>query len=149
MEDYGGIYADVDTICKINPNIFINNAYLTMAPEIGTSFFCQWAFSAPPRSPILKSVIDLSVNRILSIHEIKGEHIIHYLTGPACFTDGIENYLNANNLPTFTDKTQYARYSHDSLNVFNPENFHDKFIIHLFAGSDDDGWTKERDEKLK
>jgi len=145
---YGGIYADVDTICKINPNIFINNSFLTIGPE-NSDHLCQWTFSAPPMSPILKSIIDLSVDRILTIPVITGEHNIHYLTGPGCFTDGIEMYLQSNNLPTFKDKTQYARYSHYSLNVFNSDNFHNKFIKHLFTGSDFDGWTKERDEKLK
>ena len=41
---YGGIYSDTDTVCKINPNIFINNSFLTIAPEKGTNFFCQWKF---------------------------------------------------------------------------------------------------------
>lgn len=144
---YGGIYSDVDTVCNINPNIFINNSYLTVSPEIGTNYFCQWTFSAPAGSPILKTIIDLSVERIL-ITEIKGEHIIHYLTGPACFTDGILKYLSENNLPIFTDTMQYSRYPSNILAVFNPHNFHNKFVRHLFAGDDDDGWKKERYDKL-
>lgn len=144
---YGGIYSDVDTVCNINPNIFINNSYLTVSPEIGTNYFCQWTFSAPAGSPILKTVIDLSVERILNT-EIKGEHVIHYLTGPSCFTDGILKYLSENNLPIFTDTMQYSRYPSFTLAVFNPYNFHYKFIKHLFAGDDDDGWKKERYDKL-
>jgi mannosyltransferase OCH1-like enzyme len=144
---YGGIYSDVDTVCNINPNIFINNSYLTVSPEINTNYFCQWTFSAPAGSPILKTIIDLSVERILST-EIKGEHIIHYLTGPACFTDGILKYLSENKLPVFTDTMQYSRYPSTIFAVFNPYNFHLKFIKHLFAGDDDDGWKKERYDKL-
>ena len=94
---YGGIYADADTVCKIDPNIFINNSYLTVAPEPPThNYFCQWTFAAPANSPILKTIIDLSVERILNT-QIKGENIIHYLTGPECFTDGIQKYLKDNN----------------------------------------------------
>ena len=43
---YGGIYADTDTVCKINPNIFINNSFLTIVPENETHL-CQWSFRHP------------------------------------------------------------------------------------------------------
>lgn len=141
---YGGIYSDVDTICNINPNIFINDSLLTVSQEPNTSFFCQWTFSAPKNSPILKTIIDLSVERILNT-PIKGEHIIHYLTGPAVFTDGIIKYLNNNNLPILSN---YHNYPSNVLRVFNSKNFHNKFIKHLFAGSDNDGWKNERYSKL-
>jgi mannosyltransferase OCH1-like enzyme len=145
---YGGIYADADTICKVNPNIFIHSSYLTISPENDTHF-CQWCFSAPAGSPVLKSIIDLSVERILTIPEIKGEHIIHYLTGPEVFTDGIIKYLKENNYPTFDALKKYYKYPYpDILRVFHPDNFHNKFIIHLFAGSDNDGWKEERNNKL-
>jgi mannosyltransferase OCH1-like enzyme len=142
---YGGIYADTDTLCLVNPDIFVNtNAKLVFAPENDTGFFCQWFFAAPKNSPVLKEVIDLSVKRILEIKEIKGEHIIHYLTGPAMFTDAIELYLKKNNLPIFNKKKEYANYSNDILKVFEPINFHINIIRHLFTGNDEDGWKKER-----
>lgn len=144
---YGGIYADADTICNVNPNIFLSDSLLTIAPEIGI-FLCQWTFAAPPLSPILKSIIDLSVERILNIPEIKGEHIIHYLTGPTVFTDGIEKYLKSNNLPVFKDKSKYCNYPNKCLKVFNPHIFHKKLIIHLGAGGWKNGWKNERLKKL-
>jgi mannosyltransferase OCH1-like enzyme len=140
---YGGIYADADTVCNIHPKLFINDSYLTVSPEINTSYFCQWTFSAAPGSPILKSIIDLSVDRILTT-PIKGEHVIHYLTGPSCFTDGILKYLNDNKLPIFDKVADYHKYPFPIFKVFHPENFHHKFIQHLFAGDDSDGWKKER-----
>ena len=144
---YGGIYADADTICKIHPNIFINDSYLTVAPEPGHNYFCQWVFSAPPESPILKTIIELSVDRILQLS--KGDDInIHYLTGPAVFTDGITKYLNEKNLQTFDDVNKYQQYPSKVLSVFNRNNFHDKFIQHLFAGSNKDGW-KSKSKNLK
>jgi mannosyltransferase OCH1-like enzyme len=139
---YGGIYADADTVCNINPTIFINNSYLTVAPEPGHNFFCQWTFSAPKDSPILKTIIDLSVERILQLN--KGDEInVHYLTGPAVFTDGIIKYLTENNLPIFHDIAQYHRYPSNQLAVFKKEYFHEIFIKHLYAGSDNDGWKKK------
>jgi mannosyltransferase OCH1-like enzyme len=139
---FGGIYADADTICKAHPDIFITDS-LTIVPE-NEVHLCQWIFSAPKNCPILKSVIDLSVERILGT-EIKGEHIIHHLTGPGVFTDGIEKYLIQNGMPTFQDKKQYYKYPNDILKVFNYNFFHKNIVQHLFTGNDSDGWCKERD----
>ena len=144
---YGGIYADSDTICLLKPLLFINSSLLTVVPENDTHL-CQWVFSAPKESPILKSVIDLAVERILSCEEFKGEHLIHSLTGPGVFTDGIEKYLKENELPIFKNKTDYSQYPRGIMNVFNPFIFHKKMVLHLFTGQDNDGWCKERNEKL-
>jgi mannosyltransferase OCH1-like enzyme len=145
---YGGIYADVDTICRVNPNIFLTEALLTIVPENETHL-CQWVFSAPKNSPILKCIIDLSVERILSKTVIKGQHIIHELSGPAVFTDGIIKYLNENNMPTFENKKLYYNYPDSKvLRVFNCDNFHTNIVNHLFAGQDNDGWCNERNKKL-
>jgi mannosyltransferase OCH1-like enzyme len=144
---YGGIYADTDTICKINPNIFINESLLTIVPENKTHL-CQWVFSAPENSPILKTIIDLSVERILNT-PIKGEHIIHFLTGPGVFTEGIELYLKNNNNPIFPEnRINYFQYPKPILKVFNYFNFHKNIVEHLFTGQDQDGWCNERNTKL-
>jgi mannosyltransferase OCH1-like enzyme len=146
---FGGIYADTDTVCKVSPTLFLKeDAQLVFVPEPGHPFFCQWIFAAPKHSPILKSVIDLSVKRILEIPEIKGEHIIHYLTGPAVFTDGVEKYLRENNLPTFIVKNNYTKYPNPILFVFDNRTFHSNTIVHLYAGSHNDGWKAERYKKL-
>lgn len=147
---FGGIYADADTICKINPEIFINNSYITIVPE-NNVHLCQWVFSAPMESPILKAIIDLSVERILTTKVFKGEHLVHELTGPGVFTDGIELYLKKNNLPIYLNKKEYYNYHNkhwDKLKVFNNEIFHNKFVQHIFTGNDFDGWCNERNNKL-
>jgi len=145
---FGGIYADVDTICKCNPNILtMYNTLLVCAPE-NTLHLCQWCFAAPAKSYILKSIIELSIKRILEIEEIKGEHIIHFLTGPEVFTDGIEKYLNEIKFPTFNNKKQYYIYKTPTIICFRSEMFHDNMIKHLFAGQDHDGWCNERNKKL-
>ena len=145
---YGGIYADTDTICLYDPRIFLTDALLTVVAENETHL-CQWVFSAPANSPILKSIIDLSVKRILT-NPIKGGHIIHHLTGPGVFTDGIEKYLKVNNKPIFKNKKNYHNYPHRTvLKVFKYNNFHTNIVKHLFAGQDKDGWYNERYRKIK
>jgi len=145
---YGGIYADTDAQCLMKPDLFINESLLTVAPEQSHNFFCQWTFAAPAGSPLLKRIIDLSVERILSMKKIRGEHVIHYLTGPAVFTEGILQYLNENQHPTFSHVTEYHKYPKIFLKVFHPETFHKKIVLHTFAGSDADGWKNERYRKL-
>jgi mannosyltransferase OCH1-like enzyme len=146
---YGGIYADADTICKIDPSELIHdNTFLICAPEGDNIHLCQWIFAAPMHSPILKNIIDLSVKRILS-EEMKGEHFIHYFTGPGVFTDGIENYLKKNNLPTYKNKKDYSKYSYSDLSVFDHDSFHWYIIQHLFAGNDNNGWKNERQKLIK
>jgi mannosyltransferase OCH1-like enzyme len=144
---YGGIYADTDTLCLLKPYLFINNSLLTIVPE-NNVHLCQWVFAAPRLSPLLKSVIDLSVERILTIEEMKGEHIVHHLTGPGVFTDGIENYLKENNLPVFQNRNHYFNYPNSILKVFNPLVFHNKMVKHLFTGQDEDGWCNERNAQF-
>ena len=146
---YGGIYADTDTICKVNPNIFRTDALLTVVPE-NNVHLCQWVFSAPKESPILKCIIDLSVERILNSNNyFKSEHIIHFLTGPGLFTDGIEKYLKDKDYPTYSDRKMYFNYPNSTiLRVFNYDNFHTNIVNHLFAGQDTDGWYHERFNKL-
>jgi mannosyltransferase OCH1-like enzyme len=140
---HGGIYADADTHCVVNPDIFtIPKTFLVCAPELDNIHLCQWCFAAPKSSPILKSIIDLSVKRILETSEIKGEHIVHYLTGPGCFTAGIEKYLDEHNLNVFIDKKRYQEYRNDAMCVFNADKFHTKMILHYFAGNNQ--WKNER-----
>jgi mannosyltransferase OCH1-like enzyme len=145
---YGGIYADTDTILKANPNILLKDSLLVIVPENNTNL-CQWVFAAPKKSEILENIIKLSVKKILEKDEIKGEHIIHELTGPTLFTQGIEKYLENNNKQNFIKKFDYTYYKNSILYVFHPKRFHKKTVVHLFSGQDDDGWTIERDKKLK
>jgi mannosyltransferase OCH1-like enzyme len=140
----GGIYADTDTICLSNPNLLINNSLLTIAPE-NNVHLCQWTFSAPPKSQILKTIIDLCIERLTNNVDYSNYNFIHHLTGPGLFTDGIEKYLIQNNFTIYSDKTLYSNYYPNSfLKVFNRDIFHTKMIKHLFTGQDYDGWCNER-----
>lgn len=139
----GGIYADADTILLDNPMINVNvNSQLVVTIENGDGmFFCQWWFAAPPKSPILKRVIDMCVERIMTLKVYDNEHIVHYLTGPSVFTDGIEAYLRENQLPTYNEKSKYVGYTDPCLTVLDPDIFHNKQVVHIFNGSNiDDGW---------
>ena len=141
---YGGIYADTDTVCKIDPELLLrNDSLLVLTPE-NKVHLCQWIFAAPKKSPVLDTIIKLSVKKILEKDVITGEHIIHELTGPGLFTEGIELFLKNNKLPTFDDKFKYVNYPNDCIYVFPPNYFHENNIVHLFSGQHGDGWINSR-----
>lgn len=137
---YGGIYADADTICLTHPSIFLRNSQLVLVPESDNIHLCQWVFSAPQHSPVLKSIIDLSVERILNRKVIKGHNIIHKLTGPGVFTSGIEKFLKENNYTRYVRKRDYTDYPETILYVFEQKYFHKCVIQHLYTGCRPDGW---------
>jgi mannosyltransferase OCH1-like enzyme len=146
---YGGIYSDMDTTINIDPNVFIqNNSYLCCSVEFDNIHFCQWTFSAPPKSPILAKIITLSVNRILHLKEIKDEHFIHYLTGPRVFTDGIEQFLQQKKCSIYSKKEYYTIYKNYMIHIFSPFEFHHKIISHFLTGDLKNGWKQERNKIL-
>lgn len=143
---YGGIYADMDAVVMVDPVIFLQpKSYLVCSIEFDDQHLCQWTFAAPPKSPILKTIIDLSVQRILDCNKITGNNIVHILTGPEVFTDGIECYLNKNHLLIHKSKLCYVSYQNCLLHCMAPQYFHNKIIRHLFTGVDEGGWKNERD----
>ena len=141
---YGGIYADADTVCvhnNIDEILNIESSQLIGVPE-NSVHMCQWIFSAPKGSLILKHVIDLIVER--SVEANIDEHYIHYKTGPGVFTCGITNYLKEYNLTTYDDKLLYEKYKNQHIFIHNHSLFHSKYVKHLFSGQWGDGWTKTR-----
>ena len=160
---YGGIYADIDTIAKLDPSYLINQKGkdLIVVPE-DNIHFCQWVFAAPKSSPILKSIIDLSVDRIRNTKIIKGDHIVHYLTGPGVFTDGILKYMNENNIKNLGNLShdgiskydnrniiKYEKNFIDNMFVFKSNYFHKKMVFHIGSGSWINGWKNETNRLLK
>lgn len=146
----GGIYSDMDAICQCDPNDFIKDSQLVICAE-NEIHLCNWTFAAPPLSPLLKCVIDESVNKILNTSSFLslGEHFIHETTGPGIFTIGIEKYLKSLDLVTYENKKAYESYKDKILYVFPYFKFHNEMIIHLFAGQKEHGWCLERENYIK
>lgn len=148
---YGGIYADSDTILLSNiNNILDNKKDFVIVPE-NDVHLCQWIFASSPKNPILKNVIDLSIKNIQCEMDnwSHKKHIVHYMTGPGVFTDGIERYLKINKLQTYSNKMHYINYPNDIMHV-HPYNFHDIKVKHLFTGSTkSDGWIYIKDKKFQ
>lgn len=147
----GGIYADADTKLVGNiDDISSKKALLVGVPENSTHF-CQWVFAAPPKSPILLEIINKVTNKINTADkpinaENYTEHYIHGFTGPAIFSEAIDDYLKKQNLEVYpNDKNEYVGKYNDILYMFDADNFHKNIVNHMFYGSStSDGWTKTR-----
>lgn len=85
---YGGVYTDLDTEC-LQPisSWMMEDKDFIVCPET-SEHFCQWTFAATAGHPILKSVLNLIKERLLS-PEYGTPHFVHTHTGPAIWTDGI------------------------------------------------------------
>ena len=109
---------------------------------------CNWVFAAPKNSPILKEIIDLATKRILNYDftkNIKGDNFVHFLTGPGCFTDGFEMWLQKEDMKLYEDRKKYSNYKiNKNIYIYDPDIFHKKYVLHYFSGMWDNGWCKKR-----
>ena len=153
----GGIYADADTLCLINPNFFIHNDYnykmiFALEGKFGLPhLFCQWFFAAPPKSPVLEIIINNVTNKILStdFNKVTDDNFIHKITGPTIFTESIEEYLKKNNYPNYINKFNYLIHPNKLLKIYDPNLFHTRYVKHLGTGSGKFGWKNQKKIFLK
>jgi hypothetical protein len=92
---YGGVYTDLDTICKKPIESWLKDGYdMIVCPE-NNIHFCQWTFAATPGHPIIKSVLDC-IREAFVAPDYTRPHFVHELTGPYVWTKGILSALEIN-----------------------------------------------------
>lgn len=92
---YGGVYTDLDTECLLPISSWmLSDKDFIVCPETDIHF-CQWTFAATAGHPILKQVLDLIKERLKNPN-YDMNHFVHYHTGPAVWTEGINIALNSN-----------------------------------------------------
>jgi mannosyltransferase OCH1-like enzyme len=92
MYIHGGVYADLDTICNKPISRWLTEGYDMIISTEHSMNFCQWTFACSPKNKIIKSVIDLMMERLRSPNYEMRE-FVHYHTGPMMWTQGIYNAL--------------------------------------------------------
>lgn len=106
---YGGVYSDLDTICRdpidawINGPIKKQNEYNSIfaaeivgKQDIITNRVCQWTFASVPESPIFKNIIDNVYIALKNTDWSKIDNLvdaIHYISGPNIFTYSVLNTM--------------------------------------------------------
>lgn len=106
----GGIYSDIDTVCKKHPFKFVpaNSRFvtgiegsfptLTDARRYGFVHkrqYCQWTFAAAPKHPILNYLIEkVKANSAAAVHSHSPFRWGHletiWKTGPGAFTEAVD-----------------------------------------------------------
>lgn len=106
---YGGIYSDIDTICRVPIDTWITgpakyekdyNAIFA-AEIVGKDIkvvdrICQWTFASAPNNPIFKNIVDNVFNALKNVDWSKVDNVvdtIHYVTGPNIFSYSILNEM--------------------------------------------------------
>ena len=95
LHKYGGIYADLDTVCRhpIENWCSVPKSLLIGVENRSGVHFCQWAFASVPEHPVLETTIRLLIARAERGIDTRRPHYVHYHTGPALWTDAIRLYL--------------------------------------------------------
>jgi mannosyltransferase OCH1-like enzyme len=92
---YGGVYADLDTLCWKPISTWIKeDKDMIICPE-NNIHFCQWTFAATPQHPVIKSVLNCILQAFKNPNYNK-PHFVHELTGPYIWTKGILSALEIN-----------------------------------------------------
>lgn len=153
VHTYGGVYADLDTICVKPISSWMKDADLIVAPESSIEF-CQWTFAAKPAHQVFKNLIDKMKNDFIS-PDYHSPHFVHRLTGPWAFTKAIFHTIQYASLNIAADSESINMcaggiankvycYGGDKEKIFENDS-----VIHLFGSKVwQDGqyeqWTEDR-----
>ena len=135
---HGGIYADVDTICKIPVDLWLNENYNFICSLEDNFLINNWTFASSKGNPILKDVINTIIQKNLepNFHD---RHFVHNLTGPTIWTEAILNHFG------IEKKTNIQFYDFNNCKLFlcynkNYSNLlRDGAVFHLFGSK---VWTE-------
>lgn len=91
----GGIYTDLDTVCHVPINTWINSmnnkrVIINAEHEIHIQ---QWTFLSEPEHPVFGYMLDKMYEGFKD-PDFKNPHFVHALTGPGIFTKSILEYMD-------------------------------------------------------
>jgi len=154
----GGIYADADCVLvdgKIG-RLVNYNGFVCPYDDGWPGLFGQYVFSAPPKSPVLYSIITVILRKLsgLNFAEVVKKNIqfVHYLTGPTIFTEGIREYIlgrgetqqNMNYIKENVLTNKSLLLKHDIVLL---QEYLGEVTSHLVFGRHEGGW-KDQAESL-
>lgn len=123
---YGGVYADMDTICTTPiENWLYQNYDMILDIEKDTPWLATQTIAAKAGHPLLKIAIDLCVERMKDFKP--SNHMVHFYTDVAMFTDSLYRELGVE---------PYKKH----INEWAPELLEMPFLkdnkVHIFHGED-------------
>lgn len=140
LYQYGGIYADLDTICTEDINSWGLDLDYSSIFNIGPdNLIINWAFMGKSKSSVFENILN---NIAIAVHNEKPvcKDFVYKTTGPYVVTDSVFQYINKN--------------KYDKVNIIqDTEFFVSKKIVHLNASkywnfSSYESWNDELDRLL-
>lgn len=102
---YGGMYCDLDTVCNIPIDQWINDRYsLILCIDDNKTDYAIFAFLSAPGHPALKEVLDQIKINLSNNPKLDNDSVIE-LTGEAVWTNAVNN--NLENVHIFEDHTVF------------------------------------------
>ena len=132
---YGGVYADIDTLCQAKIDSWINKEKdMVVCVDDDLHNYAQFAIASAPKHPIIKNVLRLikKESKNMNIHK---DNFVENTTGPYIWTKAVKSGI-------LSGASIYC-YEGKDANLF-----HDKAIKHLgwstwAPANDYSSWQKE------
>ena len=154
---YGGVYADMDTHCKVSIDSWLNQDYdMILDIERDTPWLATQTIAARAGHPLLKSAIDLCIERV-GQEIVEHNHMVHYYTDVQMFTDamykelGVEPYQKHLNdwAPELMEMPFLKENKVKILHGEEARRLLDKDVVHLYWGDDrEEGWIAWKKDPL-
>ncbi len=137
LHHYGGIYADIDTVCfkYIGPLLeLFSNSVITGIEYHEPMQYLQWFIACPKGSKIMLELVD-EVNKRTWIKPFKmltltSNELVYYITGPVMFTSVLKN---SNESVAVLEKGKLGCYDNRLIDG-------NSYLQHMFIGS----WKQNR-----
>jgi mannosyltransferase OCH1-like enzyme len=108
---YGGIYLDMDIVCKKNLDSFLEYDFvIAKSSNISNLSYTNMFFMVIPNHPFIKFCID-NLPKYINSYSLFGKHLhVMNSTGPSCLTKMMKKYQEKNikNMYVITNKEFYG-----------------------------------------
>lgn len=157
LTTHGGVYADVDSICKVpietwtsDLNIKNKENILVFGLENDTNF-CQWSMLSTPNHDAMNYICKyILLNFEKNGIDIRKENIVHITTGPSIWTDAIRSYLQIDqkiNTKYILDMYNNNKINNDEIIILPYESFNITYVQNLYGSQNfGDNYVKWIDE---
>lgn len=157
LTTHGGVYADVDSICKIPVDVWISDLNIENKENIlvfgleNDINFCQWSMLCTPNHDAMNYICNyILLNFEKNGIDIKKEHIVHLTTGPDIWTDAIRSYLQIDqkiNTKYILDMYNNNEINNDEIIILPYESFNITYVQNLYGSQNfGDNYVKWIDE---
>lgn len=138
LYEYGGMYADLDTICTEPVDSWVNNSADAIFSWCQDGYIQNWAFLSRKQEPVLEKIL-YNIEESIKNNNTLDIDYVYNTTGPAVFTKSI---------------IEYVEYNSHNIDIINDvDYFTTGKVVHLNAArfwkfNSYDSWNDELERKI-